>query len=252
MSNDQSSLLTSYGLETADNNLNQLLARFGGSSQGILDLMPYLEDYYAQNVVLPETTYTQVAQQTDPFGNVSYYDQGGTRYAGAIDDRLITQDGKTYLMSKQYDASDPFGYMSDLQTAAGNTMFSGSPDTTLGQNFLYTGDVGLLGATAPQFTFTNQEIQNMIAERDAITRQQEFNASLPSSGQPNTDLLNTTNPNNSMANYSAIVPAAGTSTAGIVGLPSTNTAAANPYAFTAYTPGSYNPVVNPLVLPPLG
>ena len=98
---NQSSLLTSYGLDTADNNLNKILATYGGGAQGILDLMPYLDDYYAQNVVLPETTYTQVVEKTDPFGNVSYYDQGGTRYAGSgFDDRLITQDGKTYIMTR--------------------------------------------------------------------------------------------------------------------------------------------------------
>lgn len=252
--NDQRALITSYNLDTADTNLNEILARFGGSSQGILDLLPTLEDYYSQNVTLPETTYTQVVQQTDPFGNVSYYDQAGTRYAGALDDRIITQDGKTYIMSPQYDASDPFGYISDLQTAAGNTMFGGSPDATLGQNFLYTGDVGLLGASTPQFTYTSAEIADLIAQRDAAAKQAAFNASLPSSGQPNTtDLMNTT-VSNPMQSYSAIVPAAGTSTAGIAGLPSTNIGPAtnNPYAFTAYTPGTYNPVVNPLVLPPLG
>ena len=251
--NDQRALLTSYNLDTADNNLNEILARFGGSSQGILDLLPTLEDYYSQNVTLPETTYTQVVQQTDPFGNVSYYDQAGARYAGNLADRIITQDGKTYIMSPQYDASDPFGYISGLQTAAQNTMFGGSPDVTLGQNFLYTGDVGLLGRGTPQFSFTQAEIDDMIAQRDAAAKQAAFNASLPSSGQPNMDLMNTT-VGNPMQSYSAIVPAAGTSTAGIAGLPSTNIGPAtnNSYAFTAYTPGTYNPVVNPLVLPPLG
>ena len=156
-------------------------------------------------------------------------------------------------MSPQYDASDPFGYISSLQTAAENTMFGGSPDATLGQNFLYTGDVGLLGANAPRFNFTQAEINDMLAEQDAVAKQAAFNASLPSSGQPNMNVLNTPI-SNPMTNYSAIVPAAGTSTAGIAGLPSTNIGPAtnNPYAFTAYTPGTYNPVVNPLVLPPLG
>ena len=251
--NDQRALLTSYNLDTADNNLNEILARYGSSSQGILDLLPTLEDYYTQNVTLPETTYTQVVQQTTPFGDVEYYDRSGRRYAGDFGDRIITQDGKTYIMSPQYDASDPFGYISGLQTAAENTMFGGSPDATLGQNFLYTGDVGLLGRGSPQFSFTQAEIDDMIAQRDAAAKQAAFNASLPSSGQPNMDLMNTT-VGNPMQSYSAIVPAAGTSTAGIAGLPSTNIGPAtnNPYAFTAYTPGTYNPLVNPLVLPPLG
>lgn len=251
--NDQRALITSYNLGTADDNLNEILARFGGSSQGILDLLPTLEDYYSQNVTLPETTYTQVVKETNPFGDVSYYDRSGRRYAGDLSDRIITQDGKTFLMSPQYDASDPFGYISSLQTAAENTMFGGSPDATLGQNFLYTGDVGLLGASAPRFNFTQAEINDMLAEQDAVAKQAAFNASLPSSGQPNMNVLDTP-VSNPMVNYSAIVPAPGTSTAGIVGLPSTglNTATNNPYTFTAYTPGTYNPVVNPLVLPPLG
>ena len=251
--NDQRALLTSYNLSTADDNLNEILARYGSSSQGILDLLPTLEDYYTQNVTLPETTYTQVVKETNPFGDVSYYDRSGRRYAGDLSDRIITQDGKTFLMSPQYDASDPFGYISSLQTAAENTMFGGSPDATLGQNFLYTGDVGLLGASAPRFNFTQAEINDMLAEQDAVAKQAAFNASLPSSGQPNMNVLNTP-VSNPMVNYSAIVPAPGTSTAGIVGLPSTglNTATNNPYTFTAYTPGTYNPVVNPLVLPPLG
>ena len=251
--NDQRALLTSYNLSTADDNLNEILARYGSSSQGILDLLPTLEDYYTQNVTLPETTYTQVVQQTTPFGDVEYVDRSGRRYAGDFGDRIITQDGKTFLMSPQYDASDPFGYISSLQTAAENTMFGGSPDATLGQNFLYTGDVGLLGASAPRFNFTQAEINDMLAEQDAVAKQAAFNASLPSSGQPNMNVLNTP-VSNPMVNYSAIVPAPGTSTAGIVGLPSTglNTATNNPYTFTAYTPGTYNPVVNPLVLPPLG
>ena len=251
--NDQRALLTSYNLGTADDNLNEILARYGSSSQGILDLLPTLQDYYTQNVTLPETTYTQVVKETNPFGDVSYYDRSGRRYAGDLSDRIITQDGKTFLMSPQYDASDPFGYISSLQTAAENTMFGGSPDATLGQNFLYTGDVGLLGASAPRFNFTQAEINDMLAEQDAVAKQAAFNASLPSSGQPNMNVLNTP-VSNPMTNYSAIVPAPGTSTAGIVGLPSTglNTTTNNPYTFTAYPPGTYNPVVNPLVLPPLG
>jgi hypothetical protein len=52
--------------------------------------------------------------------------------------------------------------------------------------------------------------------------------------------------------YAPIVPASNINTAGIAGLPSTNTAAINPYTFTAYTPGTFNSTVNPLVLPPLG
>ena len=52
--------------------------------------------------------------------------------------------------------------------------------------------------------------------------------------------------------YAPIVPAANISTAGIAGLPSTNTSTIQPYTFTAFTPDAYTPAVNPLVLPPLG
>jgi len=52
--------------------------------------------------------------------------------------------------------------------------------------------------------------------------------------------------------YAPIVPTANISTAGIAGLPSTNTSTIQPYTFTAFTPDAYTPAVNPLVLPPLG
>ena len=52
--------------------------------------------------------------------------------------------------------------------------------------------------------------------------------------------------------YAPIVPAANVSTAGIAGLPSTDTSTIQPYTFTAFTPEAYTPAVNPLVLPPLG
>ena len=52
--------------------------------------------------------------------------------------------------------------------------------------------------------------------------------------------------------YAPIVPAANISTAGIAGLPSTNTSTIQPYTFTAFTPDAYTPATNPLVLPPLG
>tara|TARA_Y100000004_G_scaffold44106_1_gene48378 strand:- start:2074 stop:3024 length:951 start_codon:yes stop_codon:yes gene_type:complete len=52
--------------------------------------------------------------------------------------------------------------------------------------------------------------------------------------------------------YAPIVPAANVSTAGIAGLPSTDTSTIQPYTFTAFTPDAYTPAVNPLVLPPLG
>ena len=52
--------------------------------------------------------------------------------------------------------------------------------------------------------------------------------------------------------YAPIVPAANISTAGIAGLPSTNTSTIQPYTFTAFTPDAYTPATNPLILPPLG
>lgn len=52
--------------------------------------------------------------------------------------------------------------------------------------------------------------------------------------------------------YAPIVPAANVSTAGIAGLPSTDTSTIQPYTFTAFTPDAYTPATNPLVLPPLG
>ena len=47
--------------------------------------------------------------------------------------------------------------------------------------------------------------------------------------------------------YAPIVPAANVSTAGIAGLPSTDTSTIQPYTFTAFTPDAYTPAV-PCVL----
>jgi hypothetical protein len=57
--------------------------------------------------------------------------------------------------------------------------------------------------------------------------------------------------NTGMQNYNALVPAVGTSTQGIAGLPMTP-ATSTPYVFSSYNPGTYNPVVGGgLMLPPL-
>ena len=143
---------------------------------------------------------------------------------------------------------DPFGNIANIQSNLPSTT-TGSLD--FGQGFLYQSTPGYFGQSALNIVDQNVlDQQNVTAANQAAQQAAAAEAEKYSSGQP--AITGTAAPNTGMQTYSALVPSTTTSTAGIAGLPSTNTAAANPYAFTAYTPGTYNPVVNPLVLPPLG
>ena len=94
------------------------------------------------------------------------------------------------------------------------------------------------------------------AQADQLAAQQaaanQFSLSGAGYGTYNTNPINTGQPITTSTNYAPIVPAANISTAGIAGLPSTNTSTIQPYTFTAFTPDAYTPAVNPLILPPLG
>jgi len=241
-------LLTSYGLGTVDDKFGDIAAQYGGG-QGILDLLPALDTYYAENITIPETTYTQVVKDVNEFGDVSYYDRSGRRYAGGgLADRIVTQDGKTYLMSPQYDAADPFGDIGQITAASQGNMFLNAPDLDLGQQFLYTDDVGQFGFGGMNFQMTNKELLDQEAAKAAANELAQAQAAGISSGQP---IINTQSFSSGQPNFSPLVPAAGTSTAGIVGLPSAGQPVA-PATFTAYTPETYLPAVTPLTLPPLG
>jgi len=149
--------------------------------------------------------------------------------------------------SSNYDSTDPFGYISNIQSNAPTTT-TGALD--FGQGFLYQTTPGYFGQSA--LNIVDQDVldqQNAAAANQAAQQAAAAEANQYSSGQP---ITGSAGQNTGMQTYSALVPSTGTSTAGIAGLPSTNTATASPYAFTAYTPGTFNPVVNPLVLPPLG
>lgn len=240
-------LLTNYQLGNVDDKFGTIAAQYGGG-QGILDLIPDLKSYYAENITIPETTYTQVVKDVNAFGDVSYYDRAGTRYAGDIGDRIVTQGGKTYLMSPQYDAADPFGDIGQITAASQGNMFLNAPDLDLGQQFLYTDDVGQFGFGGMNFQMSNKELMEQEAAKAAATNLANAQAAGISSGQP---IINTQSFSSGQPNFSPLVPAAGTSTAGIVGLPSVGQPVA-PATFTAYTPETYLPAVTPLTLPPLG
>ena len=242
-------LLTSYQLGNVDDNFGTIAAQYGGG-QGILDLIPDVNTYYSENISIPETTYTQVVKDVNAFGDVSYYDRSGRRYAGDLADRIVTQDGKTYLMSPQYDAADPFGDIGQITAASQGNMFLGAPDLDLGQQFLLTDDVGQFGFGGMNFQMSNKELLDQEAAKAAATNLANAQAAGISSGQP---VINTQSFSSGQPNFNPLVPAAGTSTAGIAGLPSTSSPVVSPpLSFTAYTPQTYTSVVPGLQLPPLG
>ena len=126
----------------------------------------------------------------------------------------------------------------------------------LGQSVLYSSTPGYYGLADPvllQNTNTGVDITNTGINTGAVNTGINTGAVNTAAvdntvGQPVTNLP----VNTGVQTYNALVPSAGTSSAGIVGLPSSNTTSPNPFIYTAYTPGTYNPAVNPLVLPPLG
>ncbi|HBQ60746.1 MAG TPA: hypothetical protein DD671_14295, partial [Balneolaceae bacterium] len=111
---------------------------------------------------------------------------------------------------------DPFGTIANLQNMPQST----TGDLLTGQSYLLGTTPGFFGNPAlniiPQDVYeANEAAKAQQAAQEAAAAE----AAQYSSGQP---VLGSAAQNTGMQNYSAIVPAAGTSTAGIAGLPSTN------------------------------
>lgn len=119
---------------------------------------------------------------------------------------------------------------------------------------------GLINTLNNQIAANNLTNINNIATTTPGANMISNVATTPALNVATTPALNTAQNNATMVpaapatytGYAPIVPAANISTAGIAGLPSTNTSTIQPYTFTAFTPDAYTPAVNPLVLPPLG
>ena len=146
-------------------------------------------------------------------------------------------------------ASDPFGYIKNLQ----NIQQSTTGDLETGQGYLFQTTPGFFGNSALNIIDQDvYEANEAAAAQLAADQAAAAEAAKYSSGQPVTGSAGL---GTGLQTYSALVPSAGTSTAGIAGLPSTltpTTTQQTPYAFTAYNPKEYNSVVEPLTLPPLG
>ena len=241
------------------------LARFGYGTEDIAELIPQIQQYYTDNFEFNPSYYGGLQKVSDGRyvgnnRNVVY--GGGDTQTDQLSqllgqDVVVQQPDGTYAVMDTFGLGqgaisgeniDPFGTIANLQNMPQST----TGDLLTGQSYLLGTTPGFFGNPAlniiPQDVYeANEAAKAQQAAQEAAAAE----AAQYSSGQP---VLGSAAQNTGMQNYSAIVPAAGTSTAGIAGLPSTNIGPAtnNPYAFTAYTPGTYNPLVNPLVLPPLG
>ena len=246
------------------------LARFGYGSEDIAELIDPIRQYYTENFEFNPTYYGGLQKVSDGryMGNNRNVVYGGGDAQINEMSQLLGQD----VVVRQPDGSfavmdtfglgegaisgeniDPFGIIKNLQT---NLPQSVTPDLELGQGYLFQTTPGFYGLS-PMQVMAQEDIDAQDAARQAAEAEAAKAAELAkySSGQPNTAVMGSAGMNTGLQNYSALVPAAGTSTAGIAGLPSTltpTTTQQTPYAFTAYNPEEYNPVVGPLTLPPLG
>jgi len=236
------------------------LARFGYGAEDLAELIPQIEGYYADNFnYVPD--YQKVGTYngqvySDSGQNFQYSPEAIAAYTAAYGDQFpiigTADDGTTYANRNilTNPANDPFGYISNLQSYE-------NPYTTsaldVGQGYLFQNTPGFYGQSAlniiPEEVYNQQQAAATAtaaaqAQADQIAQAQ---AAGISSGTP----APRSEQNVGMQNYNALVPAAGTSTQGIAGLPATpvtNT----PYVFTSYNPETYNPVVGGgLMLPPL-
>lgn len=242
------------------------LARFGYGAEDLAELIPQIEGYYADNFnYVPD--YQKVGTYngqvySDSGQNFQYSPEAIAAYTAAYGDQFpiigTADDGTTYANRNilTNPANDPFGYISNLQSYE-------NPYTTsaldVGQGYLFQNTPGFYGQSALNIidegsTFTQDELNEFQQQNPSMNLMGQLETSTPSgefvgisSGTPATR----SQPNVGMQNYNALVPAAGTSTQGIAGLPATpvtNT----PYVFTSYNPETYNPVVGGgLMLPPL-
>ena len=235
------------------------LARFGYGAEDLAELIPQIEGYYTDNFnYVPD--YQKVGTYngqvySDSGRNFQYSPEAIAAYNEAYGDQFpIIGDsgGVTYANANilTNPANDPFGYISNLQSYE-------NPYTTsaldVGQGYLFQNTPGFYGQSALNIIDESVYNENQAAkeaQRVADAKAAEIakaQAAGISSGTP----VVGSQQNVGMQNYNALVPAAGTSTQGIAGLPATpvtNT----PYVFTSYNPETYNPVVGGgLMLPPL-
>jgi len=236
------------------------LARFGYGAEDLAELIPQIEGYYADNFkYVPD--YQKVGTYngqvySDSGMNFQYSPESIAAYNAAYGDQFpiigTAEDGTTYanrnLLTNP--ANDPFGYISNLQSYE-------NPYTTsaldVGQNYLFQNTPGFYGQSA--LNIIDEDVYN--ANQAAAAATAAANAQAAEIAQAQAAGISSGTPvvgsqqNAGMQNYNALVPAAGTSTQGIAGLPMTP-AADNPYVFTSYNPETYNPVVGGgLMLPPL-
>jgi len=235
------------------------LARFGYGAEDLAELIPQIEGYYADNFeYVPD--YQKVGTYngqvySDSGQNFQYSPEAIAAYTAAYGDQfpIIGDSGGVTYANRNIltnPANDPFGYISNLQSYE-------NPYTTsaldVGQGYLFQDTPGFYGQSAlnviPEEVYNEQQAAATAtaaakAQADQIAQAQSAGIS---SGTPGIG----SQQNTGMQNYNALVPAAGTSTQGIAGLPMTpvtNT----PYVFNSYNPGTYNPVVGGgLMLPPL-
>ena len=235
------------------------LARFGYGAEDLAELIPQIEGYYADNFeYVPD--YQKVGTYngqvySDSGINFQYSPESIAAYNAAYGDQFpimgeyggVTYANRNILTNP---ANDPFGYISNLQSYE-------NPYTTsaldVGQNYLFQNTPGFYGQSA--LNIIPEEVYN--EQQAAATATAAANAQAAEIAQAQAAGISSGTPvagsqqNVGMQNYNALVPAAGTSTQGIAGLPMTP-AADNPYVFTAYNPETYNPVVGGgLMLPPL-
>jgi len=235
-----------------------VLQGYGYGAEDVSELLPSIEKYYSEQMPfgIDQAIYKPVSELDYDYQTfytpeqVEMYNQYYNLDPNNPMPLLGELDGQQYFLTNAPlgRPGDPFNLLGGLQSAAPNTL---TKDLGLGQSFLYSSTPGYYGLADPvllQNTNTGVDITNTGLNTGAV------NTGI-NTGAVNTAAVNNTigqPANTGVQTYNALVPAAGTSTAGIVGLPSTNTASANPFIYTAYTPGTYNPAVNPLVLPPLG
>ena len=257
-------LLTGLG-SLSNPTVGENLARFGYGTEDIAELIDPIRQYYTENFEFNPSYYGGLQKVSDGRyvgnnRNVVY--GGGNTQTDQLSqllgqDVVVQQPDGTYAVMDTFGLGqgaisgeniDPFGTIANLQNMQQTT----TGDLATGQGYLLGTTPGFFGN--PALNIIDQSIldeQNAAAANAEAQQAAAAEAAQYSSGQP---VLGSAAQNTGMQTYSALVPSTGTSTAGIAGLPSTNIGPAtnNPYAFTAYTPGTYNPVVNPLVLPPLG
>jgi len=240
-----------------------VLQGYGYGAEDVSELLPSIEKYYSEQMPfgIDQAIYKPVSELDYDYQTfytpeqVEMYNQYYNLDPNNPMPLLGEFEGQQYFLTNAPVGrpGDPYNLLGGLQSAAPNTL---TKDLGLGQSFLYSSTPGYYGLADPvllQNTNTGVDITNTGINTGAVNTGINTGAVNTAAvdntvGQPVTNLP----VNTGVQTYNALVPSAGTSSAGIVGLPSSNTTSPNPFIYTAYTPGTYNPAVNPLVLPPLG